>query len=245
MLCLVYDGSYDGFLSAVFAAFAGKGREVTLCNRMLTEPPALFDTKVICTDREKVRRVVAGMARLGSEVEDTLYRAWLSELPGTDDDILECLKIGFAEKKDPTPMRYHECVRRVTDCAHRVGFEAHRFLGYIRFRVLSDSFLVSDIEPDHNILPLIGNHFHQRFGSQKLIIRDLKRRRAVVSDPRGWYVAELTEAELAPLTGGDRYEELWKSYFIHIANQQRKNLKLQQHFVPKKYRAHITEFHQE
>lgn len=239
MTLFLYDGTYDGFLSAVFCAFPKKESSILRADGL--EGPTLFDTVEVLTDPEKARRVTSGMKRLSGELPGGLYRAWLSELSPVDDHILAALRLGFQANRDPLLLRYHPSVKFVCGCIQKVDWEVERMLQFVRF-VDTGGVFVADVEPQFDILPLIANHFHMRFGAQRILIRDLHRRRAVVSGEDGWFIAELTEPELQPVQGTGEFEELWQRYFKAIANQARLNPKLQQKFVPLRYRPHLTEF---
>jgi probable DNA metabolism protein len=114
-------------------------------------------------------------------------------------------------------------------------------LQFVRFVKLSEDMYAADIEPEFDVLKLIGDHFHDRFPLSRFIIRDLRHLRAIVSAPSGWQITSLP-AENPPLPRDGEFENLWRMYFKTIANETRKNLSLQQHFVPLKYRRHLTEF---
>jgi len=239
MTCYLYDGSYDGFLSAVFLAY--REVESTLLRQKSLPGPTLWDTVTVSADADKAQRVSAGMRRLSARLPRTVYSAWLSELPKVEDAILCTLRLGFSAECNPMTMRYDDHVRYVAECAQKVGSEAHRFLQFVRFSEVHGVF-VADVEPIYDILPLIGNHFHQRFGAQQILIRDRLRGRAVVSEEKGWFIAELSPDQMHPITGAGPFEQMWQRYFNAIANKARLNPKLQQHFIPLRYRAHLTEF---
>ncbi len=242
MLCLVYDATFDGFLSAVFEAFRLKNTGLSLVRENQTDIPGLFEILRVETDPQKAGRVSAGMDAISREWIKTLYSAWLSEFEGIDDDILNTLALGFSQHKNPMSALYEPCVRRVADADCKVGREAFRYQSFVRFMRVGDDLFVSDIEPMFDILPLIGRHFHLRYGAQRFIIRDLVRARAVVSERDGWHIAPLSGDQLMPLGTGGEIEQMWRRYFEAIANQSRKNTKLQQKFIPLRYRKYLTEF---
>lgn len=242
MLCLVYDATFDGFLSAVFEAFRLKNTGLTLVRSNGAALPALFEVRRVDTAPQKAARVSAGMDAISREWIKTLYGAWLSEFEGIDDDILNTLALGFSRRKNPMSALYEPCVRRVADADCKVGREAFRFQSFVRFTRVGSDLFVADIEPMFDILPLIGRHFHLRYGAQRFIIRDLVRARAVVSEQGGWHIAPLSGGELTPVGTGGEIEQMWRRYFEAIANQSRKNTKLQQKFIPLRYRKYLTEF---
>ena len=240
MTVLRYDGTWEGFLSAVFEAFRRSGEDLTI-TRADAEPAGLFAIEDVPVNEKRALRVERGMDKLGPGAAETLYTAWLSEFEGIDDAILGYMRIGFEENIDPSIHALHPDVALVRKAARGVGWEAQRMRQFVRF-VDVEGIFVADIEPLYDILTLIAGHFHGRFNDQRLIIRDVRRRRALVSETSGWHIAELGGGPLPPLPGDGVYENLWRGYFKAIANMARKNPKLQQQFIPLRYRAHLTEF---
>ncbi len=241
MTLLVYENSWTGFLSAVFEAFALK-RDCSLLNSRLWSGQSLFPVISVSTDEGRASRVEKGMDRLGGDVGQTCYYAWLSERPTVDDAIVAVMRLGFHERRDPFTALTDESVRRVRLAANLTGGEAHRFLGLTRLVHVRDDLYAADFVHDCNLLPLMGHHFAMRYGDQRIVIRDLARRQALVTGGGRWELRILPEGELPPLPKGGEFEALWKRYFDAIANPARKNLKLQQKFVPLKYRQTLTEF---
>jgi probable DNA metabolism protein len=240
---LLYDGSWEGFLSGVFACFEHKPPEdATLLPAGRVQPPALFEPLGVAVCPERAARVEAGMYRLGADVPATVYKAWLSEKDGMEDDIVAALRVGFAERRNPFPSLELPFVRRAALAAKSVGHEAQRLLGLLRFTRIADDLYGADFGHDYNLLPLIGAHFHTRFPDRRLIIRDTARRIAILSDPSGWSITPLPDGPLVPLPSAEDSAALWKRYFKAIANPERLNPALQRRFVPLKYRQYITEF---
>ncbi|MDR1693175.1 MAG: TIGR03915 family putative DNA repair protein [Oscillospiraceae bacterium] len=245
MTLLYYPPTWEGFLTAVFTVFDRKRKGVTLSVRHPRgrDGVSLFPSETVETDPEKARRVEAGMGRLSPTLSETVYTAWLSEHPAVEDDLIALLDAGFAANRDPRGNLTDPVTARVQKAAKDAGWEAHRMLQFIRFVRTPEGIYVADIEPKCNVLTLIGNHFHGRFNDQRLLIRDLTRRLVLVSRQEGWFIRELSPGEeLPPLPDDGEFEDLWRGYFKAIANPARQNLKLQQQFVPLRYRKHLTEF---
>lgn len=239
MTVLIYDGTWEGFLSAVFERFR-RGFDGFSIRREGTDA-LLFPVETTAVSAERAGRVERGMAKLGTDTPERLYTAWLSEHEGIDDAIAGFMRIGFDEGIDPKIHALHPDVRAVDKAFRQVGWEAQRMRQFVRFVEVQGIF-VADIEPLYNVLTLIADHFHGRFNDQRLMIRDLQRRVALVSETRGWVLCGLEKDELQPLPNDGAFESLWRGYFKAIANPARKNLRLQQQFIPLRYRAHLTEF---
>ena len=245
MIILSYTPTWEGFLTAVFEAFdrGRKGEMFSIRRQNSLNTYSLFPSEEITPDHVRAGRVERGMKKLKSDLAETLYMAWLSEIDGVEDDILNLLIIAFKGKIDPRPDLTHPAIKAVMRAERKTAWERQRMLQFVRFVQSPDGIYVSDIEPDCDVLSLIGEHFHLRFNDQRFLIRDLKRRLILVSDTVGWFISKLPSDEKLPdLPKDGAFEALWRGYFHAISNPARQNLKLQQKFVPLRYREYLTEF---
>jgi probable DNA metabolism protein len=76
------------------------------------------------------------------------------------------------------------------------------------------------------------------------IIHDKKREEAVIfsAADKEWLLIEL-EKEFEPELSAEEtdIQELWKSFFAAVSIKNRRNAKVQQQFMPKKYWKHLIE----
>ena len=245
-MTLLYDGSFEGFLTAVYDAFYRRGadgpNEAATIKKADNGQLDLCETAVVETSGEKSEKVTAAIEqKLGQGLIQTIYKAWMCEEDGIEDALLHYLRVGFRQKRNPADMLYDRDIKAVLSAAGRVGAEAGKFVALLRFHKVGEGSYLADIEPIFRILPLVADHFADRFGDQMFVIRDLRHRMAVVYDLTEWYMTELSEEECVPYTGRDEYVALWKTYYKTICIKERRNLKLQQHFIPKKWRKHLVE----
>lgn len=237
----IYDNTFDGLMTAVFDIFASRDGEACIAPASDGVSFSLYGSKTVLTDAVKSSRVLNGLAKFGGEVPVRIYKAWLSRADGVEDLILAVVRIAFDVRSDPFALRHHDPICRLDALCRRVGREAERMLQFVRFVRLHEDIYAADVEPEYDVLELIGDHFHNRFSRSRLVVRDLRHQKALVSSHSGWHIASLP-GNNPPLPKDGLYENLWKTYFRTIANESRINLKLQQHFVPLKYRKHLTEF---
>ncbi|MCL1820017.1 MAG: TIGR03915 family putative DNA repair protein [Oscillospiraceae bacterium] len=232
-----YDGTWEGLLSAIFLTYKEPNAAISNPRDGIT----MFGAETVETNAEYAERLTSGMERLNPEMPLFAFRAFCAEYEGFETDLLLSLRFGFEREADPFSQRQIPFIRRVAEAERKAGGEAHRFLGLVRLVNAGGDLYVGDIEPDCNILPLIGQHFYDRYNDQRIIIRDVKRLLALVSQPpAGWWLTELTE--IAPLPEDKEFTEMWKGYFQAMANPERVNKKLQRQFVPLKHRKHLHEF---
>lgn len=245
MTLLYYSPTWEGFLTAIFYAFSMKknGEMPSIHHPREADEVSLFPTEQLAADPQKAERVELGMARLAPDLPESVYMAWLSELPGVEDDLVAMLELGFDSNTDPRGNLTHPAVIGVSKALRATGHERQRMLQFVRFVQTPENIYVADINPICNVLSLIAEHFHRRFNDQRLLIRDLRRRLILVSQQQGWFIRELgADEDLPPLPEDGLFEDLWRGYFKAVSNPARQNLKLQQHFVPLRYRKFLTEF---
>jgi probable DNA metabolism protein len=234
-----YDGTWEGLLSAVFHAYKDSDAVIHSPRDGLT----MFGGEHIETNIEHAERLNRGIKRLGADVPIFVYRAFCAEYDGFEMDLLLSLRLGFEQDTDPFWQRQYPFVRRVAEAETKAGRESHRFLGLVRFVNAGGNLFVGDIEPDCNILSLIGDHFYDRFNDQRIILRDTKRRLALISEPPdGWWITELPDGDIPLLPEDKVFTEMWKGYTHALANPERVNKKLQRNFVPLKHRKFLPEF---
>ena len=107
--------------------------------------------------------------------------------------------------------------------------------------------LYAAVEPEHDVLELIAHHFAERFSHDPLIIHDARRGKAVIAYERNWYVTDFDGhhlpdgSELVMSEEETDYQNLWRTYFDHIAIKERINPRCQKNNMPLRYWKHLTE----
>jgi len=247
-MTIIYDGTFEGYLTAVFDGFYSRCKEVEIISEE-NYAASLFDAQTTETDNEKSSRVFDAICnKLSQNTAEVVYKAWLYRKDGIETDIFKFLKFAFSQGRDVTQMLQNPRVKRVVGAANTVGTQAHKFLGLLRFNKIG-SIYVADFEPDYDILPIIAQHFVDRFRVLPFAIRDLKHMRVLIheggEDPHTVF-AKLEEAEKF-VDESDDFEELWKGYYKSMTIKERinPNYKLRQQFMPKKFWNNICELKNE
>lgn len=248
---LVYDGSFEGFLSAIFLVFERKLTNVTIYPEH-NQPPELFATKeIVITETHKADRVWKGLRKknAGKNVYQ-LYYAFLSEKRGVENLLLDCIKYIF-ESETPVFKNYsNPSVLKIAQIAKMVGREKHRMEAFVRFKLTTDGIYFANITPDFNVLPLISKHFERRYADQRWIIYDLERNYGLHYNLEFVEDIQLTLPENfnTSITSTDffteeevAFENLWKDYFNSVNIASRKNKKLHERHVPKRYWKYLSE----
>ena len=242
----LYDGSFEGLLTAIFYSFADKD-ELDIQRAALYQPTLLSVPLAITTEDEKVRRVSQSIQeRLSWQTWKNIYYLYLSDLSGSEYLSYRYLKLCYRHGDTINLSKDHPIIHQVDQIRYKVTYEAHRFKGFVRFVELAPLVFYSKIEPDHNILPLLAHHFSKRFSDQKFMIHDLHRQYALVYDLHHTYFHDLTAAEADRLTAqrpDDPYQDLFAIFFDATKIPERYNPRLQRYWMPKRYWKHIDEAH--
>jgi len=236
-----YDDSFYGLLTVFALLFESKVNPASIENENshadLFRIPEFIDTDE--------RRAEHLLAKIKTELPKSTLRyftfAFFSESPRREIVLYHYLKLAFAHS-DVNARRDNPWVAKTLSLAHKVGKEVHRYKGFVRFSRLPDDLYYAVIKPDYNILPLLAPHFVKRLSDQNWIIHDLKRGQGVFYDQRECRIGTIAKTDKIPVTQTEQfYRRLWKQYFDTIGISERSNPRLQQQFIPLRYRKHLVE----
>ena len=241
MVRYIYDGSFDGFLSVIYACYYNRIPE-SIERESSYNFNMLYEDIVIETDIVKSNKVYKAILEKISE--DTLihvYQAFLSEEQGIELKLFKYIQLGFKLGSKVNDFLTDETVNEVQKYSRKVGFEAHRFLGLVRFQEFK-GILYAAIEPTYNILELIGNHFKARLTNEKWVIHDVKRKIGIVYENNEWILRDLKFEKLESHEEEELfYQNLWKVFHKSVSIKERTNERLQMQHMPKKYWDNLIE----
>jgi probable DNA metabolism protein len=245
---LLTDGSFEGFLTAVFEAFRLRLPVAGIAAEDIYLPSLLEPTRSIASDPEKARRVWTALAERDATGAAMVRAAFLSGLPGIEDALWRALRKFF----QGLPLRaiLDEDIQTVYQAAWKVRGEIHAFLGLVRFEKASDGTLFSVIAPDYDIVAALGPHFCRRFPEETWMIADSKRGLCLCHwqghtelrrcDPAALPRSARDAAQLASPEDA-RWQDLWRSYYRSIGIAERKNPRLMARNLPRKYWRYLPE----
>jgi probable DNA metabolism protein len=242
MVDYLYDGSFEGFLTCIYHHYASQ-KASGIYPKDAYQPNLLTDCKEVRSDEALAARVYQGITRKISSFDlERVYKVFLSSSPDKENHLLRYLELGFQLGGDVSRLHGNPAVFEVQKIDRQVGFEVHRYKGLLRFTVLANGVLYSPIEPDHDVLELLADHFTVRFREDPFLIHDKKRKKAMIAAGGQWYICPFEETEI-PARAVDEldYQRLWRNYFDTIAIKERTNKKCQKNFMPVRYWKHLTE----
>ncbi|MDB5193428.1 MAG: domain often clustered or fused with uracil-DNA glycosylase [Segetibacter sp.] len=250
MTNIIYDGSFEGLLTAVFEAYEYKFEQVKIVLQKHFQPSP-FDKEHRCiTDERKAERVWKGLKqKLSAAACAQLYKAFLSEDAGIENTLLQYIQHAFSHPQSIESDFSHPAVLLVSRTAKKVYREKHRMEAFIRFQLVKDNLYYAICQPDFNVLPLIEKHFKDRYADQRWLIFDSYRKYGIYYDLTEVNNVEFTfsedsstdDASSAWHESEEMYQVLWQQYFSSVNIAARKNTKLHVQHMPKRYWKYLPE----
>lgn len=259
MTIYIFDGTMDGLLTAVFDTFERHEQPEALLTTGDALPLFCDHVHNVVTDETKARRVWSGLeGRLSREALRLIAVGWLSEMSALNNPLYHYICKAFRQDADAPSIERNFAdpdVLEVTNIARKVLHEQLRMKQFIRFQKAKDGTYLAVVSPDHNVLPLIIDHFADRFRDQPWMIYDARRHYGYYYDGKGIPLRVTFEDESAVpfrLTDGrlneevmssdDRlFQDLWRTYFKAICIRERINPRKQLSDMPRRYWKYMTE----
>jgi probable DNA metabolism protein len=267
MLVYVFDHTLDGLLTAVFDSFFLHQEPQVLLAAGEQLPLFADEPHVVVTDSGKAARVWKGLEKhLSVEGLRMIAVSWLSEERTLNQPLFNFICKVFRQKGGDNPSAatdYLSLERNASDAdvlavrnsCRRVLHEQLRMKQFIRFQKAKDGTYLAVVSPDHNVLPLIIDHFADRFRDQPWMIYDARRHYGYYYEGTGHPVHITFEDESAVpfnladgklnedvLSSDDQLlQNLWRTYFKAICIRERINPRKQLSDMPRRYWKYMTE----
>ena len=243
-LILTFDGTFDGFLSAVYYAVKNRvrPRHISIEKSVQTDLTAkLVNVPTDSLNSEKVRSVICD--KMGLDALKRTYYAFLNSSPDSATAVYKYLLYGLKYGKKTSNYLSEPDIFKAYELARAVTREADRVQGFLRFSVMEGGVEYAPFEPVHDIITIITPHFAERLKSIPFVIHDIKREKAAVYTIKEWFLTDASEITLPSLSHDEKnFRAMWHEFYRAIAIRERKNERLQNNMLPKMYRKHMTEF---
>lgn len=252
-LIYLHDGSFEGLLTAVASAVKSPHPVHGIFAVSHYVPTLFANTLMIVTDREQAARLFHYLHRMSGDAAHLVIQAFLSEEPAVGGYLFELVKLCLERGGQALQLHTNHAVHSLLNLSRKVGFEAHRLNGILRFRILKDGLQYAPFQSDHNVIGHCAKHFQYRLATRRWILHDTGRDFALY-----WDKKQLRSVEIAPdfrlyaarfgelpdnyLTDEElNYQRLWRRFHMSISNTQRENKVLQRRFLPNRYWHFLVE----
>ena len=227
-----YDGTKEAFLTALALSFHDGEPYLTSGNKQLSLGQ---ETRFVVPDPTRAKKIEE---RLLSFDKDCMHD--LDTLLRSGDSNRDNIALGYfrliAEKKRPVrSMLGEDAALNAEECMRRVGFEIHRFHGFVRFLSTESGALYAPISPDNDICDLLVPHFRARMPQVPFVIHDVKRKKAAVYDGENTFLAPLEKAEVVLSADEVQWQRLWRKYYSSVNIPSRERLKQMRGYMPVRY----------
>lgn len=249
MINLIYDGGFEGLMTAIFEIFEYRISSANIIPENRSSQLDLFsERREVITQPKKAIRVLNKIEEnLGRKGVSQLLNVFISEKIERENLILYLVQKSIKNpKKNIFDDLADDKILSVAKICKSVGREVHRMKAFVRFEKLQDKIYFATIEPDFDVLLMLRNHFYHRYSDQKWLIFDKCRRYGLFYDlhtceivfpsedfaqksKNFWHEEELN------------YQKLWRQYFVKTNIEERRNTKLHLQNMPKRYWKYLTE----
>lgn len=251
MIQVIYDGTYEGWLTAVFEIYEYKFDDVVFAKNEASAALLFSTHHNVMTDFNKAKRVLNGLQkRLSAEGFSNIHCAFLSDMDQIEEIMFEFSKYVLSSAKNVEEDFSNNAVWSLRKASRLTRKEAHRMEAFVRFKLTKDQLYYAIIEPDCDVLPIIESHFKKRYADQRWLIYDAKRKYGIYYDLENVATIQL---EFNPEANSSKFlaelcdekeaffQNLWRRYFSSVNIESRKNMKLHIQHMPKRYWKNLTE----
>lgn len=238
-----YDGSFEGFLSVVFHAYAHRCRPANICPADAVQLGLTSSVEDVPLDMGHAGRVRAGIcSHAGQRVWRKVLVAFLADEEGKEmllfSYIEHALDLGPGILSDVAC----ESVAPVERLWNKVLNERERMYQFLRFEKLQNGAFLARINPCADVVPIMMHHFVERFGSRPFLIYDEVHKTAGAWDGAKCSFARLEDADSPARSDEERdLQRLWKCFYDAVSHEQRYSPDLRRSYMPKRLWRNITE----
>ncbi len=243
MLYYIYDGSFEGLLTAIYEAYYRHENPEKIVARQDVQGNLFVQYVNIISEEEKSNKVYQSIRnRISKNALDNSFYCFLSDEEDAGTWIYQYLKLGYKVGRGVDSYITDERVHRIHKLSRKVLGENHRMLGLVRFRHLKGEIYYAPIEPQYQIVGLMAPHFSKRLADQHWIIHDVKRGIGALYNQKEWVIKEIDiNNEIIFSEKEIEYQGLWREYFDSIAIKNKINPRLQRRNMPMRYWKYLIE----
>lgn len=240
MQILVYDGSFEGFLTCIYKVICQKLNNVQITSDK--EIQTSFDTEV-----HFIKRDINESSKMMSIIKNSqdlinIKYAHSSCNENKNLIILNYIRLVLEFGKNAKFLLNNKEAIAFFDICRKVQYECHILKGFLRFSETITKIYYAKIEPANDIVQFLMPHFINRYRYQKFVIHDIKRNIVGIYDTKKSLVFKNNAKLFIALTEKEEnIQKLFKTYYNTINIRIRKNKKQMLNFMPKRYHKHLIE----
>ena len=239
---VVYDGSFEGFLTLIYEIYYKKITPTSIIKELPNEL-LLYDTHIIKTDEEEATKVYEALKqKLRKENFQTILNIFMCEAIAFEMDLAAFIVEGFKSERNLQNIN-NPAIFNIRSYEKKLFHHVHKMTGFLRFVELEDGSLYAKLESRFNLVYFLGRHFSKRLNNQTYYIHDIEHSLVFVHSKEFVGVRKVAAFTLPEHSEHEaKFQKLWKDFFQSVSIESRKNEKLQKQTVPLLYRTYMSEF---
>ena len=241
-MILVYDGSFEGFLSLVYEVYYKKLKPTNIYKTLPNE--IIFEEILeIQTSEENSTKVLKAIkTKFPKPIVEKILNIFMCDSRAFEVALLEFIIIGFKDTKQLFNIN-NSSVFYLSNLEKELFKNVHKMYAFVRFEELDDDTLYAKLECKFNVVYFLAKHFLKRFNNQNFIIHDINRKIAFIKTKDDYSIQEVAFFDEPNYSANEeKFQKLWKRFFKGVTIEERINPKLQQQLVPLIYRTYMSEF---
>ena len=241
-MILVYDGSFEGFLSLVYEVYYKKLKPTKIYKTLPNE--IIFEEILeIQTSEENSTKVLKAIkTKFPKPIVEKILNIFMCDSRAFEVALLEFIIIGFKDTKQLFNIN-NSSVFYLSNLEKELFKNVHKMYAFVRFEELDDDTLYAKLECKFNVVYFLAKHFLKRFNNQNFIIHDINRKIAFIKTKDDYSIQEVAFFDEPNYSiNEEKFQKLWKRFFKGVTIEERINPKLQQQLIPLIYRTYMSEF---
>ena len=234
----IFDGTKYGFLSALLTAFPDPAAIVTSGKMQIPLGMATLD---VPTDLPRAKRAEERLRSFDRDFDFDFDRLWRCGMNDKEQVAFRYFRLLAQEKRPVAKRLANPDVFTAIEYIKKVGYEIHRFHGFIRFLETESGALYAPFSPDNDICDLLVPHFRARLPQFHFVLHDVKRQKAAVYDGKNVFGAPLSQADVLLSADESGWQSLWKQYYGAVNIPCRERLKQMRGYMPARYWKFLPE----
>ena len=174
---IIYDGTFNGFLTLVYVVFENKWTVIDIKKQGAQQTTELFaNITHVKTKTHLAQKVWNGINQKNHTAVKRIYYAFLSEQ--TQIEMLLYQYILYIMGTSSLEMDINTAIEALNIQSNKVAKEKSRMEAFVQFQ-LSQKTGAAHIKPKYNVLPLLSKHLRQAYKGKDWQVFDDKRKYGV------------------------------------------------------------------
>ncbi len=242
-LLVLYDGSFEGFLTAVFKAYSMHVHPAGFSGDACAQASFCQELVQVETDMAQAERVRIGICNKAGyasfrHIEKAFYLHEHECEISLFAYIVCCMSGGRKAVSDPSD----PIVASVERQSKRMDNEMECVRQFLRFELMDNGVYAAVINPCGDVLPLVTGYFASRYNTQPFVIYDEAHHLAALYDMKRVRFVKTSDFALPAKSDEEgHFQLLWKTFYDSLSNEQRFNPGLRTAQMPKRFWKNMTE----